>query len=140
MKKMYYCKFNRKFNDMLILISPAKKLQTVKNADIKLTNIEFPEESKELISEIKKYSPQDLSSLMNISPKISDLNFERFVKWEFPFNSEDAGPALFMFNGDVYRGMQASTFTEDEISLAQNHALQTRNGDKITNLQRKKSL
>lgn len=106
---------------MLILISPAKKLQSNKNVHLKLTNIEFPGESKELVSEIRKYTPQDLSSLMDISPKLAELNFERYVKWEFPFNSEDAGPALYMFNGDVYRGMQASTFSEDEISFAQNH-------------------
>ncbi len=104
---------------MLIVISPAKKLQlNIKAAD-KFSDIEFPKESRELVSELKKYKPEELSSLMNISPKLAELNFERFVKWKYPFAKTETGAALFMFNGDVYRGMQANTFSDEEISFTQ---------------------
>ncbi len=106
---------------MLILISPAKKLKNTQKELKNLTNIEFPEESKELVSELEKYKPQDLSSLMKISPKLGELNFERFVNWQYPFKSKDAGPALFMFNGDVYRGMNTGDFSEEDILFAQKH-------------------
>ena len=104
---------------MLIVISPAKKLQlNIKAAD-KFSDIEFPKESRELVSELKKYKPEELSSLMNISPKLAELNFERFVKWKYPFAEKEAGAALFMFNGDVYRGIQANTFSDEEINFTQ---------------------
>ncbi len=104
---------------MLIVISPAKKLQPAKITRKDLTDIEFPEESSFLISELKNFKTEELSKLMNISPKLSELNFERYLKWNFPFENEEAGAALFMFNGDVYRGMQAQDFTEEDISFAQ---------------------
>ncbi len=106
---------------MIIIISPAKKLKQTSLNINGLTDIEFPEEGKELISELRKYKPEELSTLMNISPKLAELNFERYIKWEYPFENEDAGAALFMFNGDVYRGMQTENFSEEEISFAQNH-------------------
>ncbi len=106
---------------MLLIISPAKKLQSEKKHGTNLTTIDFPEESKRLVSELRKYKPSELSSLMNISPKLAELNFERYIKWEYPFMTEEAGAALFMFNGDVYRGMQTDDFESDEIMFAQNH-------------------
>ena len=105
---------------MLIIISPAKKL---KNSQIKrkdYTKIEFPEESKMLVSEIRKFKPEKLSALMDISPKLAELNYERYIKWDYPFRDDTASAAIFMFNGDVYRGMQANDFTEDEILFMQN--------------------
>ncbi len=106
---------------MLILISPAKKLQIPETKRSDLTTVEFPDESKLLISELRKLKPEKLSSLMNISPKLAELNFERYLKWDFPFNNDEAHAALFMFNGDVYRGMQTDDFSEDDIVFAQNH-------------------
>ncbi len=106
---------------MIIIISPAKKLKETSLKIKGLTDIEFPEEGKELISELRKYKPEQLSSLMNISPKLAELNYERFIKWEYPFESEEAGAALFMFNGDVYRGMQTEGFSEADILFTQNH-------------------
>ena len=106
---------------MLLIISPAKKLHSEKKQRANLTTIEFPQESKILISELRRYKPSELSTLMNISPKLAELNFERYVKWEYPFKTEEAGAALFMFNGDVYRGMQSGDFKEEELVFAQNH-------------------
>ncbi len=106
---------------MLILISPAKKLKEKNLKYSDFTNIEFPDESKLLISELKKYRTEELSNLMNISPKLAELNYERFIKWEYPFENDEAGAALFMFNGDVYRGMQTDDFSKDDILFSQNH-------------------
>lgn len=106
---------------MLIIISPAKKLQKLKTDRTDLTKIAFPEESKFLISELKKYKQEELSLLMNISPKLAELNFERYINWQYPFNTENAGSAFFMFNGDVYRGMNISDFSEDELQFSQEH-------------------
>ena len=64
---------------MLLIISPAKKLNiNAKNSYKNTSLIEFVEESKSLVSILKKYKPEDLSSLMSISPKLGELNYERY--------------------------------------------------------------
>ena len=56
---------------------------------------------------------------MGISPKLSQLNFERFVNWQLPFNMENAKQAILAFTGDVYTGIDASTLNETELQTAQ---------------------
>ena len=72
---------------MLVVISPAKKLD--ENCDKNLvTNFTIPfylEDSKKIIKSLRKYSTDKLSKLMNISEKISLLNYERYIKWSLPF-------------------------------------------------------
>lgn len=104
---------------MIIIISPAKKLQNLKTDKTDLSSISFPEESKILVSELQKYKPKELSLLMDISPKLAELNFERYINWHYPFITEEAGSALFMFNGDVYRAMNVRDFSENELQFTQ---------------------
>ncbi len=67
-----------------------------------------------------KKSPDDISSLMHVSPKLGELNFTRFQDWERPFTTENARPALLAFNGDVYTGMDApASFSERDYTHAQ---------------------
>lgn len=106
---------------MLIIISPAKKLgKPSLNRSIN-SNIEFPKESKELMKILKTYKPEDLSKLMKISPNLGELNYERNLKWEYPFTSNEKGIALHMFQGEVFRGIDIESFTEDDFMFAQEH-------------------
>ncbi len=107
---------------MLIVISPAKSLdfsQKVNNKE-KSEPI-FLNEAKTLIEELKKYKPEELSSLMGISAKLAELNYERFIKWHLPFTSQNAKPAINVFKGDVYLGLDAKSLSAKEIKLANNH-------------------
>ena len=106
---------------MLLIISPAKKLGTVSINKKGTTQIEFPKESKELVNILKEYKPQDLSALMKISPKLGELNYERFIKWSHPFTGDECGTALHMFKGDVYRGMDVETFSKEDLKFVQKH-------------------
>lgn len=106
---------------MLIIISPAKNLGTPTLNRKTISEIDFPKESKELMKVLKTLSPDELSKLMKISPKLSELNYERNLKWNYPFTSEEKGIALHMFQGEVYRGIDIETFTETDFSFAQEH-------------------
>jgi len=107
---------------MLIIISPAKKLDNKPSKKYKnSSSIHFSEESKQLTSILKQYKPQDLSILMKISPKLAELNFERFIKWEYPFTSNEAGTSVNMFKGDVYQSLKAETFSKEDENYAQDH-------------------
>ena len=99
---------------MKIIISPAKKLAT-DNFINKGTSIQFLEETKYLVKELKTYTVSDLKSLMNLSDNLAQLNWQRFQDW----NTKNVGQALFMFKGDVYQGLKAENFTNIELDFAQ---------------------
>lgn len=106
---------------MLIIISPAKKLGKPFLKRKINSNIEFPKESQELIKVLKTLKSEDLSKLMKISPKLGELNYERNLKWEYPFTSSEKGLALHMFQGEVYRGIDIEDFTDEDFKFAQEH-------------------
>jgi cytoplasmic iron level regulating protein YaaA (DUF328/UPF0246 family) len=99
---------------MKIIISPAKKLAT-DNFINKGTSIQFLEETKYLVKELKTYTVSDLKSLMKLSDNLAQLNWQRFQDW----NTKDVGQALFLFKGDVYLGLKAESLTNIELDFAQ---------------------
>ena len=99
---------------MKIIISPAKKLATY-NFINKGTSIQFLEETKYLVKELKTYTVSDIKSLMNLSDNLAQLNWQRFQSW----NTKDVGQALFMFKGDVYQGLKAETLSNIDLDFAQ---------------------
>ena len=107
---------------MLIVISPAKTLD-FETAPItkEFTQPEFLKESKKLVSELKKLEPAEVSSLMKISDKLGTLNYLRFNEWKPPFNLNNAKQALLAFKGDVYTGIEAETFSNQDLKFAQKH-------------------
>ena len=93
---------------MKLVLSPAKSL----DFDSKLPTTEFSEacflkEAERLNRLLKKKSARSLSKLMHISQDLGQLNYERNQEWSLPFNSSNARPAVYAFNGDVYRGLDA---------------------------------
>ena len=107
---------------MLVVISPAKKLDENCNKNIvsKLTIPTYLENSSKIVKSLRKYSVNKLSELMNISEKISLLNYERYIKWSLPFNKKNSHPALLLFQGDVYKGISVEDFKKEDFLFAQN--------------------
>ncbi len=106
---------------MLIVVSPAKSLDYESPlATKKFSEPEMLDRSEELVSIMATKSPDEISSLMSVSPALGELNFTRFQDWERPFTTENARPALLAFNGDVYTGMDAAnSFSERDFTHAQ---------------------
>ena len=106
---------------MLIVISPAKSLDyETPLATKKFSEPEMLARSAELVSVMVKKSPNEISSLMSVSDKLGELNFQRFQDWELPFTADNARPALLAFDGDVYTGMDApNVFSERDFTHAQ---------------------
>ena len=99
---------------MKIIISPAKKLAS-DNFIIKGTSNQFSEETNYLVKELRNYTVGEIENMMKLSYNLALLNWQRFQDW----NSDGVGQALFMFKGDVYKGLKAETLTNNELDFAQ---------------------
>ncbi|WP_277976754.1 peroxide stress protein YaaA [Pantoea endophytica] len=107
---------------MLMVISPAKTLDYESPlATQRFTQPALLEKSHQLIDVARDLSPSQISSLMGISDKLAHLNADRFNQWLPPFSLENARQAILAFKGDVYTGLQAETFSDDDFDFAQQH-------------------
>ena len=107
---------------MLVVISPAKNLDYDSPSTTDLyTQPEMLDDSKKLIKHCQKLSPAKISSLMKISDKLAGLNADRYASWHTPFDTNNAKQALLAFNGDVYTGLDAGSFSQDDFDFAQQH-------------------
>jgi len=110
-----------KTTTVLIVVSPAKSLDYESPLATKKHSVpEMLDRASELVGVMASKSPDDLVDLMSISPKLAQLNVDRFGDWSTPFTVDNARPALLAFNGDVYTGMDAAqTFSERDFTHAQ---------------------
>lgn len=106
---------------MIIVISPSKTLDFSANPFRTQTQPRQLEQSQELIDTVKQLSSQELSDLMKISPKLSELNWQRYQDFQQPFTLDNAKQALLAFKGDVYGGIDTENYSVDDFAFAQNH-------------------
>ena len=104
---------------MLLLLSPAKKLADECSSGVTCTEPEFLKEAQELVRGLKKLSSVQLSELMDLSDVLADLNHKRFRTWKTV--AGQSGASVFAFQGDVYAGMDAASFSKSQLDFSQNH-------------------
>lgn len=105
---------------MLIVLSPAKTLDFESEIPVcAATKPKLLAESQELIDLLKQQTPGDLRNLMGISDSLAELNHARFQDWAAPHPRLGSKQAMYAFQGDVYQGLQAKTFTPAQIERAQ---------------------
>ncbi len=109
---------------MLIILSPTKtitKTATSPYGEYTLPN--HLDKSKRLVDELKMKGVKELEALMKISPKLAQLNFERFQQWSLPFTKDNANQAVFAFKGEAFHGLDAENFNKDDLHFAQEHLI-----------------
>ena len=102
---------------MLVVVSPAKKLNMNSVNNFKETEPFFSKNVKELVDIARDLTVDDLQKLMDISPKLAELNRERFQD----FGNQEKKAAAFAFAGDTYKGLDIETMSSDDIVWAQKH-------------------
>lgn len=105
---------------MKIVISPAKSL----DFERPLPAMEFSqplllEDAVRINKVLAKKKPKVLSQLMGISDSLAQLNWERNQAFSVPFTPENARPAIYTFNGDVYQGLDAHTLHPEKMDRLQ---------------------
>jgi len=107
---------------VITLLSPSKKLNfEPQNMVDNYTQCEFIKSAEILANKAKDLTESDLKELMDISDKLAQLNRERFDRWSLPFNSSNAKQAILAFDGGVYSGLRANTFSDKDFGFAQDH-------------------
>ena len=102
---------------MLVVVSPAKKLNMKSVNEFTETQPFFSKNVGELVDIARNLSADDLQRLMDISPKLAELNRDRFED----FGKQDKIAAAFAFAGDTYKGLDIKTMSKSDIEWAQKH-------------------
>lgn len=106
---------------MKILLSPAKSMDFESDLPTeRSTDMRFSDQSVRLNKLLKKKSARSLGKLMSISPNLATLNYERNQNWSFPFEQQGSRQAVYAFNGEAYRGLDAYSLKENDLDYAQN--------------------
>jgi len=106
---------------MKLVLSPAKSLDyESKLPTSRSTKAIFLKDAELLNAQLKEQSPESLSKLMGISSNLAMLNYQRNQDWKLPFTADNARPAIYAFNGDVYRGLDAYSISENKLDVLQN--------------------
>lgn len=109
---------------MLMLLSPAKSLNFTTPSPVNEHHKPlFIEEANELVKTLRQLSHHDVAKLMNISSKLAELNCQRYQSFSTTHYDQRAKQALFAYDGDVYQGLDAYSFNENDIMFAEQHLL-----------------
>ncbi len=104
---------------MLTVISPAKTLDfDTPSITSKNSKPVFAKETNQLVEVMRHKTPKDLQKLMGISPKLAELNVDRFQQYK-PRGGNLNKQAILAFKGDVYIGLDAETYNERDFNFAQ---------------------
>ena len=104
---------------MKILISPAKSIneKALKSSDSTIPI--FQNEAQKIVKNLRKLKVDDLIDLMSISEDLAQLNWKRYKTWKKSTSeSDELISAGFAFSGEVYRGLDLSSLSNDELEIA----------------------
>ena len=102
---------------MKILLSPAKSLDwESEHPQVKTTVPHFKQDVDYLAGKLEKLTVRQVKKLMDLSDSLAELNVNRFQeisKWN------NVRPAVFGFDGDVYKGLDASNLSNEALDRAE---------------------
>lgn len=105
---------------MLIVVSPAKALDFTPVPQAP-TVPEFMSDAARLAKTARNLTLGDLKALMSLSDSLAKLNRDRFRAFADDPAADQIKPAVFAFDGDTYKGLDAKTLSDDDLRWAQDH-------------------
>ena len=107
---------------MIVLMNSSKTLDMENPAATRRYTIpELIKDAEELTDVLRAFDSAALAELMGVSPKLAQLNVERYQNWHTPFSLTNAKQALTAFRGDVFSGMAVDSYSEEDFRFAQSH-------------------
>ena len=107
---------------MLLLLSPAKIQNFSPQQYTKKYSLpEFLDAAEILVDKIKQLSRTELAQLLDINSNLAKLNADRHFNWQVPFTTNNAKQTVFVFNGEVFHGLDAKSFSPGDFDYLQSH-------------------
>ncbi|WP_238365673.1 peroxide stress protein YaaA [Mesobacterium pallidum] len=106
---------------MLIVISPAKRLDWDERPGVPMTEPALIEDANRLARTARNLTLGDLKKLMDLSDDLARLNRDRFKAWSDTPEAQAIRPAALAFAGDTYIGLDAGSLEAEEMDWAQDH-------------------
>jgi uncharacterized protein len=105
-----------------VLLSPAKMMdERTRYQGLHSTMPHFLKDAAIVGEALKKLKPQALQKLLVISEALTQQTYERHNAWKTTYTQGESTLAIQLFKGEVYRGLQAETLTDEALTFAQNH-------------------
>ncbi len=109
-------------SSFIAVLSPAKLIDDQTHyPNLSCSDAALAEDAARLVGKLKKLSPENLAEMMSMSQALAMETHARFQQWKLPFTHQNAHPAMLMFKGEVYRGLQAAELNPKGLSFAQKH-------------------
>ena len=102
---------------MLVVVSPAKKLNMSLVQGLDVSEPYFKKNVDELVNVVRNLSLKELENLMDISTNLAELNKKRFRE----FGNQQKKAAAFAFAGDTYKGLSVEKLEKNDVEYAQKH-------------------
>lgn len=106
---------------MVILLSPAK-IQNFKKQDSinNFSEAEYLKEAKSIIGELKKLSVAEIEKLLKIKKELALKTADQYYNFG-EHNPASAKQAVMVYSGEVFRGLDASSFSLNDFEYLQSH-------------------
>lgn len=103
---------------MIILLHSSKTMKRPTQWSVETTIPVFKSQAEQLMDYLKLLSVSEICKVMKVSDTVAQKTHKFISNWE---NDAVPTPAVLSFVGDIYSGMQVSTFTSDDFTYAQDH-------------------
>ena len=104
---------------MIFVLSPAKSLIETPSDIKEHSDLFFAQDSLKLVKQLKTLDQKKLGKLMNISETLAKVNHGRYKNFKSNFSLTNSLQAIHMFDGDVYKGLDADSFNANDLKFAQ---------------------
>jgi uncharacterized protein len=113
---------SKKKQKIFALISPAKLMdETLRDWNVKSSQPLFLVQAEQIMRVLKKTSANEVKKSMLLSDALLEQTLSRIRQWQPDYAMQEGTSALRLFKGEVYRGLNAATLTDDDLDFAQDH-------------------
>ncbi len=110
------------YGTMIILLSPSKTIDfdALPTTD-ESTRPRFHADANRLASVLQGYPPKKMAQLMSVSEALAEKTCGFYSNWKKKYDAQGSRQAIFAYQGDVYTGLQAASFSDRNLVFAQQH-------------------
>lgn len=102
---------------MKIILSPSKTRNYNINFNSSTTLPKYLDDANHLAKIIKGFSRENIKRIMKISDKILDSTYDDYQN----FNTNEGYPVILTYTGQVFRGIEVESYTDQQLSYLSNH-------------------